>query len=89
MKLPHTLSLCVLFLLSGTLYGMEGWMTDLEKAKRNSWTLNNMAFRKTYLHAGPSKKHLKDRFALLTQDYLPDHLIQHPPSYRKPLVCLP
>lgn len=89
MKLPHTFSLCVLFLLSGTLYGMEGWMTDLEKAKTraaeqkkdlfiiykgSSWHPEQYGVPESMFTCDTVKKHLEERFVLLTQDYPPGSL---------------
>lgn len=89
MKLPHTFSLCVLFLLSGTLHGMEGWMTDLEKAKTraaeqkkdlfiiykgSSWQPEQYGVPERMFTCGTVRKHLEERFVLLMQDYPPGPL---------------
>lgn len=89
MKLPPIFSLCALFFISGTLYGMEGWMTDLEKAKTlaaeqkkdlfiiykgSSWRPEQYGVPERMFTCGAVKKHLEERFVLLMQDFPPGHL---------------
>ncbi|MEI3559765.1 MAG: hypothetical protein V8Q21_11480 [Akkermansia muciniphila] len=88
-KLLHTLLIaCALLLPSGTLYGLDGWMTDLEKAKiqakeqhkdlfivykENSWRPEQYGTPESMFTCRAFKERLNKNFILLIQNYPPGY----------------
>lgn len=89
MKLPHTLLVaCILLIPSGTLYGLDGWMTDMEQAKLRaveqekdlfivykgaSWSPEQYGTPESMFTCDSVKKHLGFQFVLVMQDYPPGY----------------
>lgn len=89
MKLPYTLLIaCAAFLPASTLYGLDGWMTDLDKAKiqaekqkkdlfilykGSSWNPEQYGTPESMFTCNSVKESLGRRFILVMQDYPPDY----------------
>lgn len=85
MKLPYTLLIaCALFFPISTLYGLDGWMTDLNKARReaaeqhkdlfivyqgDSWHPEQYSTPESMFTCDSVKKHLEKSFIPALQEY--------------------
>lgn len=89
MKLPHLLFICISFLCSVPLYGLDGWMTDIQKAqlqaveqhkdlfivyKGSSWNPEQYGTAESMFACKAVQERLKKHFILLIQDYPPEYL---------------
>lgn len=88
MKLPHLLFICTSLLCSLPLYGLDGWMTDMEKAKLqaaeqhkdllivykgSSWNPEAYGVPECLFASDLFKKAAQSRFILVEQDYPEDY----------------
>lgn len=88
MKLPYTLLIaCAAFLPASTLYGLDGWMTDMGKARREaaeqhkdlfivyqggSWHPEQYGTPESMFTCDSVRKHLGKRFIPVLQEYPPE-----------------
>lgn len=88
MKLSSLLLICISLLCSTPLYGLDGWMTDMEKAKLlaaeqrkdlfvvyrgNSWNPEQYGVPESMFACESVKEHLEKHFILLIQDCPPTY----------------